>query len=97
MFILSIIENEHCGQNAELLNVKAGGTCSLTLHFEWLKDVTYLAGFRNNVCCRKVVLLVLWEFVSLENVCACLIVRIYWVIYLCNILLEGIMYVFTDQ
>ena len=41
-------------------------------------------GCGNNV----VVLLVLGDFVSLENVCACLFVRIYWVVYLCNILLR---------
>jgi len=52
--------------------LKTGGTCNLTLHFEWLEDVTYLAGCGNNVVCRRnVVLLVLWDFVSLENVCAC--------------------------
>ena len=80
--------NEHCGQNAELLNVKTGGTCSLTLHFERLKDVAHITVCANNVVvhCRKVVLLVLWDFVSLENVCACLFVCIYCVVYLCNIL-----------
>jgi hypothetical protein len=31
--------NKFCGQNAELLDVKADGTCSLTLCLEWLKDV----------------------------------------------------------